>query len=357
MWKFCAALVALIIAAGCLPKEDTSPDPTDNDGDGYDEAAGDCDDEVAAVNPGGFDFPGNSIDEDCSGTADDSVVECDDTLGLASTLGTDAAAGLGLCQDSNGVAWGLKSASWMDGNLVASGAADFPLGHGLLDELGNIVPRQGLTQTALSTGTARDPGDAGYQAPGPGYDKGYVTGTPASYSQPDVCSGSTALGTPADSIVLELVLQTPTNATGFSFDYFLLTAGFPTSICTAFNDLFVVLVDPVPAEAVAGNVAIDSAGVPVGVSTELFQACSPQSAGGETWGCMQGTTALTATGFDTAGGTGWLTTTVPIATPGEEVTLRFAIWDTGDSALDSTVVLDNFTWLAGSVNAGTAVAN
>jgi hypothetical protein len=32
--------------------------------------------------------------------------------------------------------------------------------------------------------------------------------------------------------------------------------------------------------------------------------------------------------------------------PGEELTLRFAIWDTADQILDSTVLLDRFVWSA-----------
>jgi hypothetical protein len=45
------------------------------------------------------------------------------------------------------------------------------------------------------------------------------------------------------------------------------------------------------------------------------------------------------------GSTGWLTTTAPV-NPGEEITLHFSIWDTGDHAWDSTVLMDNFRWSA-----------
>ena len=40
---------------------------------------------------------------------------------------------------------------------------------------------------------------------------------------------------------------------------------------------------------------------------------------------------------------------------GEEFTIRLAIWDTGDQALDSTALIDNFRWLAtgGTVTVGT----
>jgi hypothetical protein len=43
--------------------------------------------------------------------------------------------------------------------------------------------------------------------------------------------------------------------------------------------------------------------------------------------------------------TGWLQTHANIV-PGEELTLRFAIWDAGDDALDSTVLIDNVVWAA-----------
>jgi hypothetical protein len=40
---------------------------------------------------------------------------------------------------------------------------------------------------------------------------------------------------------------------------------------------------------------------------------------------------------------------------GDTITLRFAIWDTGDHSSDSTVLLGSFEWIAsGSVTLGTA---
>jgi hypothetical protein len=43
------------------------------------------------------------------------------------------------------------------------------------------------------------------------------------------------------------------------------------------------------------------------------------------------------------GGTPWLTSTVPV-TPGETITLVFAVFDMSDAILDSYVFLDNFRW-------------
>ena len=41
--------------------------------------------------------------------------------------------------------------------------------------------------------------------------------------------------------------------------------------------------------------------------------------------------------------TGWLLTSAP-ALNGTIITLRFAIWDSGDAILDSLVLIDNFQW-------------
>ena len=57
---------------------------------------------------------------------------------------------------------------------------------------------------------------------------------------------------------------------------------------------------------------------------------------------------MKGTGFNQwndAGGTAWLKTQAPV-TGGEELTIRFAIWDTGDDNFDSTVLIDDFQWIA-----------
>jgi hypothetical protein len=43
------------------------PADTDDDGDGYTENEGDCNDADASVNPGAADICGDGIDQDCSG--------------------------------------------------------------------------------------------------------------------------------------------------------------------------------------------------------------------------------------------------------------------------------------------------
>lgn len=80
--------------------------------------------------------------------------------------------------------------------------------------------------------------------------------------------------------------------------------------------------------------------------------------------CPRGPDELKGTGFGieaphcgglttTSGGaTGWLTTHAEVV-PGSTLMLEFMIWDTGDHQLDSSVLLDNFRWIADEVIPGT----
>ena len=53
------------------------------------------------------------------------------------------------------------------------------------------------------------------------------------------------------------------------------------------------------------------------------------------------------------GSTDWLTTTVSVAAlAGQEVTLLFAVWDSSDGVLDTTVLVDNVHWTFASAPDG-----
>ena len=90
----------------------------------------------------------------------------------------------------------------------------------------------------------------------------------------------------------------------------------------------------------------DSKGNIISVNNALVQECSPQTAGGISFTCPLGTSALASTGFDSHAATGWLQTQVGIdpSLKGKDVTLLFALWDSGDGCLDSTALVDNFQW-------------
>lgn len=70
--------------------------------------------------------------------------------------------------------------------------------------------------------------------------------------------------------------------------------------------------------------------------------------GGKQFDCPLGTGLLDKTGFEDRAATGWLVTQSPV-TPRGVITLRFAIWDMGDSVLDSTVLLDNLRFVPDEV--------
>lgn len=317
-----------------------SPTGTDADGDCFGEGDGDCKDDDASVNPGAIDYPGNGIDEDCSGTPDD-LADCDSAItSVGDPDPLNGARALGLCQmtTKDEKKWGVIQAKW----VMADGKTGMnPKSHGLLPSFGaNVLPREGKRLLALSSGTAREPGDADYEAVGGANmgTKGLApTGFPIdSPSCKVVTEKDKATNDPA---ALEVSLRVPSNAKSFLIDFNYYTYEFPNYVCTKYNDFFVALQFPAPKNAQSGNVAFDGENNPVSVNNAYLRACAPGSAGGKTFDCPLGVGLLEKTGFDNSGATGWLVTQSPV-TPRGLITLRFAIWDMGDSILDSTVLLD-----------------
>lgn len=325
----------------------------DTDGDGFTIAQGDCNDCTAQMNPAAYDFPGNGVDEDCSGKADDSPTDCDGSLALGSTDGVDGAKAIGLCKMQNGQSWGLVNARYATAdNQPLANFDPQGIGHGILTGFGpNVHPQEGKKLLALSSGTARQPTDSGYQ-PVSGFDKGYSNTPPPGFpKESPSCPGVTS-GEPHDSAALEVTVKVPSNAKSLSFNLNFYTYEYPDFICSEYNDFFVALLNPPPAMQPDGNISFDAMGNLISVNAGFLQVCSPTSTGGKTFTCPLGTSQLSGTGFDTdmfgspvqnSAATGWLQTTSPVE-PGSTIKLRFAIWDSGDGILDSTVLLDNFTW-------------
>lgn len=274
---------------------------------------------------------------------------CDAGLAVDTNDPLEAAAALGICG-------GVTDAQWVlpDG-AVPPVDPDYDLGHGLLDGFGpNVNPQEGNLLLGLSSGSARQPTDPGYQSP-QDFDKGYSCGHPTGFpKESPACPGVTT-GEPHDGAALELTLQVPPTAQGLSFDFNFYTYEWPQYICSAYNDFFVAILDPLPAGQTDGNISFDSQGNPVSVNNSLLEVCDcaggpPCVTGGKTFNCSLGAAELLGTGFgvDTEGtdhaATGWLRTTAPVA-PGTTITLRFGIYDSGDGILNSSVLLDNFRWL------------
>jgi hypothetical protein len=299
-----------------------------------------------------FDFPGNGVDEDCNGVADDEPANCDANGDVANADAMAAARALGLCRVAQGQSWGVVSARY----VLADGTPGMnATSHGLLPNFGPTVsPREGQTLLMLSSGTARRPGDLGFESP-EGAEMGTSSPMPSGFpiASPS-CPGVMQAPGANDAAALEVSIRVPSNARGFRFDFDFYTYEYPDYICSEFNDFFVAVVSPAPPGSQQGNVSFDSQGNPVSVNNGFLEVCVSQFAGGKSFPCARGPAELQNTGFDEPfesgphAATGWLTTETPV-TAGTDITIRFAVWDAGDHVLDSSVLLDNFSWIEGEV--------
>lgn len=324
----------------------------DFDGDGFTGDQGDCNDCDPNVSPGAIEVATDfsnpdaiEADENCNGEVDELVPTCDTGFGLTEFDPINAAAALGLCDQASEKGQGIVSATWVRANGAPATNATKHVG--VFSTFGsNVAARAGDTMLALSSGYARIPGQPD-ECDGVSCGDLGIGNAPPGFPQ-DVpgCTGDTEIN---DDVGLELVLKAPTNATGLQYEFTFYSHEYPEFVCTMFNDQYVAIVDPAPQGSINGNISFDAANNPVSINIALFDVCE---------GCASGTNELLGTGFDTWGGsiddsgaTGWLVTTAPVE-PGSEFTIRFAIWDTGDTWYDSTVLLDNFSWIA---NGGTVV--
>jgi hypothetical protein len=331
----------------------------DQDKDGFTVAQGDCNDCDPNINPGAVDVlqkdaMGNplpasmQVDSNCDTmVANAAEFVCDDALAIDDKDPFDGAKAIELCQKQTGASWGVIQASYVqfDGKPLPSGNGD--LGHGLLSAFGPTVsPKAGKRMLALSSGTARQPNDPGYQDVS-GFDKGFTCGTTPGFPiESPACPGVTT-GQPHDSVALKVQIKVPTNAKSFTFNFKFYTYEFPGFICSQYNDFFTVLMDPAPMDVnqTNKNITFDSMKNAVSVNNAFLDVCTAQSAGGKTFPCAAGPAGLQGTGFEGHAATSWLTTQANV-TPGGTVWLEFAAFDSGDGVLDSTGIVDNFAWSA-----------
>jgi hypothetical protein len=365
----------------------------DFDKDGWTPAEGDCNDCDPNVNPGAIDIvnffknpdgtstsiplpDGQQVDEDCSGKArlptDDT--SCDAGLGPDALSPYDAARSMGLCSllvpenpaSKKDRKWGVIAAQFSDiagpffKSPIQKSSLPMNLNFGILPAFGKAtVPFEGHTFFSLSSGEARAPGQTGYlpdivQAFAKGYTSDYPTGFPK-----DGSCGIT--GTPNDGVALDLKIRVPTNAKSFSFQFRFFTNEYPMFTCQQYNDVFAVLMDPSPLPAgdpmypdIAFETTASGKRNVIGVNNESFlSACDPDPIAPTYVNC-KGSVDLAGTGFEGHAASAWLRSLSPV-TPGSIINLRFAIWDSTDGVLDSTVVIDDFRWRAEGGKVGTVV--
>ncbi len=365
-----------ICKGGVYPEEDVCDDNVDNDcdgkvdngsdrdGDGFGVCEGDCCDLKAdcphpeKVYPGAEEVP-NGMDDNCNDQVDEGVYDCDPSTSPPFD-GFDLAKSLGLCHKAeDGDVWGVVSAEIV---LPSGSVGVDPRAYGVLSSFGSVSPEQGSAMLALSSGEVASPVPAedinqntGCRAPSDWLSKNNneIPDAPA-------CEGSPKpRPTIFDAVMLKLKIKVPPLVRSFSFDAFFFSKEFNGYVCGYYNDFFVALLDskytsddPDKQNPADKNLAVDAAGNPLGVNlakSGLFAVCAPQDA----YPSCTGDTLLAGTGYEGHGATGWLKVRGNVV-PEETITLRLALWDSGDHRLDSLVLLDNFTWYPEEYKPGTS---
>lgn len=211
---------------------------------------------------------------------------------------------------------------------------------------GGMLPTAGGAMAALSSGTAREPGQNGWVAPELGSTFHGPNAGPSEYLS---AHGGAFQSFPAcpsisldlyDSINLRLTFNVPPSATRLAFDWRLVVSDFPEWLCSPFTDFFLAIVTTGHSESLPAdrNAAIDSLGRAPSVDSPDMVICD---------GCGGGSDALTGTGYGTtdAAATEWHTAFVPVV-GSETLVIDFMVFDVADGTFDSLVLLDGLRWLA-----------
>ncbi len=254
---------------------------------------------------------------------------CDSGIGITEPNALKVAAVLDICRVSTAPnEWGLVDAKHIraSGGQIAVNSQ-----FGIMSNFGNSnTARKGNNMLVLSTGRARTPSQANSCGSTACSGTGNGVGSAGIPAAVPGCSVSSNI---KDDVGIELTLRVPESATGFAIDHQFFTFDYPELVCSSFNDQFLIMVNPPPAGSIAGNCAFDASNKPIGVNCSFIPAATSG--------------LLTGTGFDIWGDaatTGWLRTTVPV-TGGTTITIRLLIFDVGDDASDSSVLIDNFRWI------------
>jgi hypothetical protein len=360
----------------------------DADGDGWTQNDGDCNDCDPLVNPGAIDVvnynedgvtPADTqVDEDCDGAATDpnAPTACDEGLGPKITDPNDAARAIGLCNigvpenpdDPHDRRWGVIASSFsnISGAFLTTApkkGADTGQQLGILPGFGEAtVPQEGSSLFALSSGIARAPGQSGASKNSCSSSKSFSGSTsyPPGFPKEGDCGKG---GNPNDGIALDMKIRVPTNAKSFKIRFKFFSCEYPDYTCSVYNDVFAILMAPSPLESgdpmadknnTSANVAFEATDAGkknvIGVNnTSFLTACKKDSQAPEYKNCGDDS-GLKGSGFEGHAASAWLETQVPIPTfaPGADrvISLRFAIWDSTDSILDSSAVVDGFEWSA-----------
>jgi hypothetical protein len=133
-----------------------------------------------------------------------------------------------------------------------------------------------------------------------------------------------------DYTELRFTLQVPEDVVSFSYDFAFFSVEYPYYYGSQFNDMYIGWLE---SEKWTGNISFDQQGNPISLNAGFLE-FTDDGGGNPVFGgtCMR-----------QHAGTNWLTTTAGV-TPGETITVVFAIFDLADAILDSYAFIDNFKW-------------
>ena len=144
-----------------------------------------------------------------------------------------------------------------------------------------------------------------------------------------------------DYTELRFTATVPANVTSFSYELAFLSTEYPDYYLSQYNDMYIGWLE---SEEWTGNVSFDSQDRPVALDSDFLEYRDANAANDPV--CVNNNCSapqLHGTCMQGHAGTRWLRTTASVA-PGETITMIFAVFDVGDSVLDSYAFLDNFRW-------------
>jgi len=237
----------------------TADEDVDEDGDGYTTCGGDCCDsptlcgDPELVNEGAFEVAGNMVDDDCDGSVDNAIAAtCDSGIPSNTTDALAYARAMELCQTATpgDKKWGVLSARFV---LPSGTGTPNANQRSVRPVFGGTTVRAGESFVVLSTGNAAATGQTNppFQAFQGGRDIGTSSAMPADWLAANGNNLPNAPGCPEpngglvarDPIMLELEIRAPSNAKSFKLSTNFLSSEYPEWTCSPFNDFFIVLLD------------------------------------------------------------------------------------------------------------------
>jgi hypothetical protein len=234
---------------------------------------------------------------------------------------------------------GVRSTFGQTGTFNAREGSQYAvIGSGLVSELNTTTPQNdsnaGPTFCNDALGGSPDPGP---QLPAP--IKINPVGGDCTQNQALVgtgdCSGTingqySQGGNAFDYTELRFTLQVPPDVVAFSYDFAFFSTEYPYYYGSQFNDMYVGWLE---SEKWTGNISFDQQGNPISLNAGFLEF---RDDGGNA--PVFGSTCMRQ-----HAGTNWLTTKAGV-TPGESITVVFAVFDLADPILDSYAFIDNFQW-------------